>query len=163
VSAKGFTHFDEFGRPRMVDVSKKAETLRTAVACGSVRMSKKAFELAKSGRSKKGDAVAAAELAGIMGAKKTSDLIPLCHPLSLSGVAVETAFDDSKNSVIFTATVKTTGQTGVEMEALTAASVACLTLYDMLKSQDRTMTIENIALLSKSGGSSGTFTRDGSD
>jgi cyclic pyranopterin phosphate synthase len=160
VGERGFTHFDEFGRPRMVDVSAKAQSARIAVACGRVRMNQEAFELARSGRSKKGDAAAAAELAGIMGAKKTADLIPLCHPLALSGVAVDTAMDEAQCCVEFTATVKTTGPTGVEMEALTAASIACLTLYDMLKFADRSMTIENIRLVRKSGGASGEFTRE---
>lgn len=156
---KHLTHFDESGRPRMVDVSQKDETARTAKASGFVRMSAAALELVKTANAKKGDAAAVAELAGVMGAKKTADLIPLCHPLALTGVKIETSIDTQKSGVIVTARVKTSGKTGVEMEALTAVSVACLTIYDMLKAVDKTMTIEDIKLLEKTGGASGNFQR----
>lgn len=153
------THFDPNGRPRMVDVSAKAETERSAVASARVRMSRLAFEAVLARRSKKGDPCATAELAGIMAAKKTADLIPLCHPLALTSVIVETHTDESDSTVRLVATVKTSGKTGVEMEAMTAAAVAALTLYDMLKSVDREMTIEAVRLERKSGGKSGEFTR----
>lgn len=153
------THFDEAGRPRMVDVSEKQETARTAIATGFVRMSKEALDIVRSGKSRKGDAAAIAELAGVMGAKKTADLVPLCHPLPISNVTVETEIDDTASGVRITARVKTTGRTGVEMEALTAVSTACLALYDMLKAVDRTMVIEDIALLEKTGGASGDYRR----
>lgn len=153
------THFDESGRPRMVDVSRKDETARTASASGLVRMSAAALDLVKTASTKKGDAAAVAELAGVMGAKKTADLIPLCHPLALTGVNVETSIDTQKSAVVVTARVRTSGKTGVEMEALTAVSVACLTLYDMLKAVDKTMVIEDIKLLEKTGGASGDFQR----
>ena len=156
---KSLTHFDESGRPRMVDVSQKSETARTAQASGRVRMNAAALEMVKAATAKKGDAAAVAELAGIMGAKKTADLIPLCHPLALTGVKVETAIDPQTSAVVVTALVKTSGKTGVEMEALTAVSVACLTLYDMLKAVDKTMTIEDIKLVEKTGGASGDFQR----
>ena len=154
------THIDEQGRARMVDVSDKPATAREAVAAGLVRMSPDTLALAVSGgTAKKGDVRAAAELAGVMAAKRTSDLIPLCHPLSLSSVkvAVEPAADGSGLSI--TARVKTTGPTGVEMEALTAVSVAALTVYDMLKAADKAMTIESVRLLEKTGGASGDFRR----
>ena len=157
--AEGLTHFDADGRPRMVDVSEKEATARSATASGFVRMNAEALSLVRSGRAKKGDAAAVAELAGVMGAKKTSDLIPLCHPLALSGVNIESVIDEQEGGVRITAHVKTTGATGVEMEALTAVSVACLTLYDMLKAVDRAMTIEKIMLTEKSGGRSGDFSR----
>lgn len=154
---KSLTHFDESGRPRMVDVSHKSETARTAQASGLVRMSPAALKRVGTAATKKGDAAAIAELAGVMGAKKTADLIPLCHPLALTGVKVETSIDPDRSAVIVTARVKTSGKTGVEMEALTAVSVACLTLYDMLKAIDKTMTIEEIKLLEKTGGASGDY------
>ena len=156
---KSLTHFDESGRPRMVDVSQKSETARTARASGRVRMNAAALEMVSTATARKGDAAAVAELAGVMGAKKTADLIPLCHPLALTGVKVETAVDPQASAVIVTALVKTSGKTGVEMEALTAVSVACLTLYDMLKAVDKTMTIEDIKLVEKTGGASGDFQR----
>lgn len=159
MNEKQMTHFDAKGRARMVDVSQKDATARMAAATGFVRMNLEALSLVKAGAAKKGDAAAVAELAGIMGAKRTADLIPLCHPLALSGVNVETAVDERRGGVRITARVRTQGQTGVEMEALTAVSVACLTLYDMLKSVDRAMTIEGIMLLEKSGGASGDFKR----
>ena len=151
----GLTHIDAQGRARMVDVSAKPATPREAAAEGRVVMAPATLELAVGGRAKKGDVFAVAELAGVMAAKRTAELIPLCHPLALSKVevAVEPAADGSGLQV--TARVKTTGPTGVEMEALTAASVACLTLYDMLKATDRGMRIEGLRVLQKSGGASG--------
>lgn len=154
------THFDAAGRPLMVDVSEKSPTARVAVATGFVRMSTEALQIVRMRTAKKGDAAAIAELAGIMGAKRAADLIPLCHPLPISGVGVETAIDEAESGVRVTARVKTTAQTGVEMEALTAVAVACLTLYDMLKAVDRTMTIGEIMLAEKSGGASGDYARD---
>jgi cyclic pyranopterin phosphate synthase len=147
------THIDETGRAAMVDVSDKAVTARVAVAGGFVRMSPETLKLALSGDAKKGDVRAAAEIAGIMAAKKTSDLIPLCHPLMLS--KVEVRVDAAQDGLSVTARVRTTGQTGVEMEALTAVSVACLTIYDMLKAAEKGMVIEAIGLIEKSGGASG--------
>ena len=151
------THIDETGRANMVDVSDKAVTAREALAEGFVRMDAATLTLALSGDAKKGDVRATAEIAGIMAAKKTSDLIPLCHPLALSKVEVRVEPADGGLSV--TARVRTTGQTGVEMEALTAVSVACLTVYDMLKAADKAMTIENVRLLTKTGGKSGDWAR----
>ena len=151
------THIDETGRANMVDVSAKAVTTREAVAEGFVRMSAETLALALSGDAKKGDVRATAEIAGIMAAKKTSDLIPLCHPLALSKVEVRVEPGDGGLSV--TARVRTSGQTGVEMEALTAVSVACLTVYDMLKAADKAMTIEAVRLMEKSGGKSGDWKR----
>jgi len=152
----GLTHIDETGRAHMVDVSAKAVTAREAVAEGFVRMAPETLALALSGDAKKGDVRATAEIAGIMAAKKTSDLIPLCHPLALSKVEVRVAPGDGGLSV--TARVRTTGQTGVEMEALTAVSVACLTVYDMLKAAEKGMVIEALRLVAKSGGASGDWT-----
>ncbi|MDP1643094.1 MAG: cyclic pyranopterin monophosphate synthase MoaC [Phenylobacterium sp.] len=149
----GLTHIDETGRAHMVDVSGKAITTREAVAEGFVRMTPATLALALSGDAKKGDVRATAEIAGIMAAKRTSELIPLCHPLALSKVEVRVAPGEGGLSV--TARVRTTGQTGVEMEALTAVSVACLTVYDMLKAAEKGMVIEAVRLTAKSGGASG--------
>ena len=157
---KPLSHFDESGRPRMVDVSHKPASARVATATGFVRMAPKTLDIVRTRMGKKGDAAAVAELAGAMAAKKTSDLIPLCHPLALTGVSVETEIDDAAGGVRVTARVKTTGPTGVEMEALTAVSVACLTLYDMLKAADKAMTIEAVMLVEKTGGASGDWRRD---
>lgn len=151
------THIDETGRAHMVDVSGKEVTAREATAEGFVRMDAATLALALSGDAKKGDVRATAEIAGIMAAKKTSDLIPLCHPLALTKVEVRVAA--AEGGLAVTARVKTSGQTGVEMEALTAVSVACLTVYDMLKAADKGMTIENVRLLTKSGGKSGGWAR----
>jgi len=151
------THIDESGRANMVDVSEKAVTAREAVAEGFVRMDAATLALALSGDAKKGDVRATAEIAGIMAAKKTSDLIPLCHPLALS--KVEVRVEAGEGGLAVTARVKTTGQTGVEMEALTAVSVACLTVYDMLKAADKGMTIEAVRLMTKTGGKSGDWSR----
>ena len=153
------THLDAEGRARMVDVSDKPATVREAVAAGLVRMAPETLALALSGQAKKGDVLTTAELAGVMAAKRTSDLIPLCHPLSLSSVRVSVAPDASGAGLAVTARVKTTGPTGVEMEALTAVSVAALTLYDMLKAADKTMSIEAVRLIEKTGGASGDFRR----
>ena len=147
------THLDSEGRARMVDVSGKPQTAREAVATGLVRMSAKTLALALSGGGKKGDVRAVAEIAGVMAAKRTSELIPLCHPLALS--KIEVSVEPAEGGLAVTARVKTTGPTGVEMEELTAVSVACLTLYDMLKATDRGMVIEGVRLLEKSGGASG--------
>jgi cyclic pyranopterin monophosphate synthase len=149
------THIDKKGEARMVDVSGKAATTRTAVAEGFVAMQPATLALLQSGETPKGDVLATARIAGIMGAKRTHELIPLCHPLNLSKVAVHLEPSKKPAGVRVTAEVKTAGQTGVEMEALTAVSVACLTLYDMLKSADRAMSFEGIRLLEKSGGRSG--------
>ena len=154
----GLTHIDAEGRARMVDVSDKPETAREAVAEGYVRLAPETLALAVSGQGRKGDVRAVAEIAGVMAAKRTSDLIPLCHPLDISKAEVAVEVDGDRLKV--TARVRTTGRTGVEMEALTAVSVACLTLYDMLKAADRGMVIEDVRLLSKSGGRSGDWVRE---
>ena len=151
------THIDENGNAVMVDVSEKSETERTATAKGSVEMQPETMTLIQSGDVKKGDVLSIAQLAGIMGAKRTPDLIPLCHPLNLSSVKVNLTCDTDRNAVDITATCKLTGQTGVEMEALTAVSVAALTVYDMCKAVDKGMRIVNIRLTHKAGGKSGIF------
>lgn len=151
----GLTHFDDAGAAHMVDVGAKAATRREAVAQGRVRMSPETLALVTGGRAGKGDVLGVARLAGIMGAKRTADLIPLCHPLPLTRVALDLVTDAALPGVIVTATCATTGQTGVEMEALTAVSVACLTVYDMLKAAEKGMVIEDIRLMSKDGGKSG--------
>jgi cyclic pyranopterin monophosphate synthase len=153
----GFTHFDEKGAARMVDVSDKAETERTATAGASVLMEKATLERIMEGSVKKGDVLSVARLAGIMGAKRTPDLIPLCHPLALASVTVDLTCDPARNAVDITATCKLKGRTGVEMEALTAAAVAALTVYDMCKAIDRGMRITDVRLLHKSGGKSSTY------
>ncbi|MCA6297194.1 MAG: cyclic pyranopterin monophosphate synthase MoaC [Phenylobacterium sp.] len=154
----GLTHIDAEGRARMVDVSDKPETAREAVAEGFVRLAPETLALAVSGQGRKGDVRAVAEIAAVMAAKRTSDLIPLCHPLDISKAEVAVDVDGGRLKV--TARVRTTGRTGVEMEALTAVSVACLTLYDMLKAADRGMVIEDVQLVSKSGGRSGDWVRE---
>lgn len=157
----GLTHLDETGAARMVDVAGKAVTRRQAVAEGRIAMSAEAAAAIRSGTVAKGDVLATARIAGIMAAKKTADLIPLCHPLPLTRVAVDLAPDES--GVTVTATAATEGQTGVEMEALTAASVALLTLYDMAKALDKAMVISGVRLLSKTGGKSGDWTTPAED
>ncbi len=152
-----FTHFDEAGNARMVDVGGKAETERSATARGAVYCSPDTIALIRSGGVKKGDVLSVARLAGIMGAKRTPDLIPLCHPLALTSVKVDLAVDPERNAVDIEATCRLTGRTGVEMEALTAVSVAALTVYDMVKAVDRTMTIGDVRLVHKVGGKSGEF------
>jgi cyclic pyranopterin phosphate synthase len=151
------THIAEDGSARMVDVSAKATTQRVALAAGCVRMRPETLELIRSGDAKKGDVLGVARVAGIMAAKRTHELIPLCHPLPISGVTLDLILDDSLPGVRVEASVKTVGRTGVEMEALTAVSVACLTIYDMVKAADRGMVIETVRLLEKSGGASGTW------
>lgn len=153
------THFDETGRAAMVDVSGKAVTVRKAIAAGHVKMAPQTLNLVQKGDNTKGDVFSVAELAGIMGAKRTSDLIPLCHPLPLSKVNVRIEVDEVLPGLTVTAETKTSGQTGVEMEALTAVSVACLTIYDMLKAADKHMVIGEIMLTEKTGGKSGDWTR----
>lgn len=151
------THFDAEGKAVMVDVSDKAETERVATARGSITMQPETLALITSGGVKKGDVLSVARLAGIMGAKRTPDLIPLCHPLALTSVKVDLTVDPARNAVDITATCKLKGRTGVEMEALTAVAVAALTVYDMCKAVDRGMVIGEIRLVHKSGGKSGTF------
>jgi len=151
------THADAEGRVRMVDVSDKPATRRTATAHGFVRVHPDALALVAEGRVAKGDPLQTARIAGIMAAKRTADLVPLCHPLALA--SVEVGVELERDGIALTATVVTTGPTGVEMEALTAVSVAALTVYDMLKAVDRAMTIEKIELVEKAGGRSGTWTR----
>ena len=153
------THLDEAGHAHMVDVSDKAETARMARATATVLLTEEAMGSLIQGNLKKGDAMGVARIAGIMGAKKTSELIPLCHPLPITKVTVDLYPDLLKNEVIITATVKTRGQTGVEMEALTAVTTAALTLYDMLKAVDKGITISDIHLDEKQGGKSGTWKR----
>ena len=153
------THFDRDGKAKMVDVGDKAATLREAVACGSVLMKPQTLKLVKQSRIGKGDVLGVARVAGIMAAKKTPDLIPMCHPLNISSVAIEFAVNTKRNKIDIKTTVRLTGQTGVEMEALIAATVAALTIYDMCKAVDKEMVISDIMLLEKSGGKSGNFAR----
>jgi cyclic pyranopterin phosphate synthase len=151
------SHFDESGKAHMVDVTDKAETDRVAIAEGSVIMEPGTLALVEDGTAKKGDVLGIARIAGIMATKRTADLIPLCHPLPISKVAVDLVPDPSLPGVRISATVRTTGRTGVEMEALTAVSVAALTVYDMLKAAEKSMRIEGIRVLRKEGGKSGTY------
>jgi cyclic pyranopterin phosphate synthase len=151
------THLDEDGRARMVDVSGKAVTLREATAGGLVVMEPATLRMIIEGKAPKGDVLAAARIAGIMAAKRTHELVPLCHPLMISKIAVELRAEPGRSAIAVTATVAVEGKTGVEMEALTAVSVACLTLYDMVKAVDRGMRITDIRLIAKSGGRSGDF------
>lgn len=153
----GFTHFDDSGAAAMVDVSAKDVTSRTAIARGSIAMEARTLEMILAGDHKKGDVLGVARLAGIMGAKRTADLIPLCHPLALSKVTVDFTPDRETQRITIEALAKVTGQTGVEMEALTAVSVAALTIYDMCKAVDKTMRIGDIRLAYKDGGRSGVF------
>lgn len=151
------SHFDESGNAHMVDVSEKDATNRVAIAKGAVYMATETLALIRDRGVKKGDVLAVAQLAGIMGAKRTPDLIPLCHPLALTSVKVELQLDPARNAIDIVATCKIVGKTGVEMEALTAVSVAALTVYDMVKAADKTMRIGDIRLIHKSGGKSGTY------
>lgn len=155
------THIDEKGRARMVDVSEKQDTVRVAVARGEVLMSPQTLQLIKEGAVAKGDVLAVSQVAAIMGAKKTPDLIPMCHPLLLSGIHIDFRINDAENKVEIEATVKLSGKTGVEMEALTAVSVGALTIYDMCKAVDKGMVIGNVRLIKKSGGKSGEYHREG--
>jgi cyclic pyranopterin phosphate synthase len=149
------THLDDQGRARMVDVGHKPDTERTAVARGEIHMKKETLELIRAGEIRKGDVLTVAQIAGISASKRTSELIPLCHSLPLTKVDVDLALDDSLPGIVITATAKTFGKTGVEMEALTAVSVAALTVYDMAKAAEKTMRIQNIRLIEKQGGQSG--------
>ena len=155
-----FTHFTDDGRPQMVNVGEKDETRRMAVAGGRVNMSQDTLNTVKSGGLKKGDVLSVAQLAGIMGAKQTAHLIPLCHPLALSHVDVQLTLNEADCAIDIRAECRLDGKTGVEMEALTAVSVAALTVYDMCKAVDKAMVIRDIRLLHKSGGKSGTFNAD---
>ena len=155
-----FTHFTDDGRPQMVNVGEKAETSRTAIAGGQVVMLPDTLQTVKSGGLKKGDVLSVAQLAGIMGAKQTAQLIPLCHPLALSHVDVQLSLNEADIAIDIRAECRLEGKTGVEMEALTAVSVAALTVYDMCKAVDKAMIIRDIRLLHKSGGKSGTFNAD---
>ena len=154
-----FSHFNDNGRARMVDVSEKNETSRTAVAAGRVLVNEETFRLIKTGGMKKGDVLATAQIAGIMGAKRTPDIIPMCHPIMISGVDIDFNLNEEELAVEICATAKCTGVTGVEMEALTAVSVAALTVYDMCKAVQKDMVISDIRLLKKTGGKSGEFVR----
>ena len=153
----GLNHFDEKGNAVMVDVSEKSETKRVAVAKGSIKVSKEIMNLIKRGNIKKGDVLGVSRVAGIMASKQTSNLIPMCHPLMINGANIDFELDEENSRVIIYGSVKTTGKTGVEMEALTAVSVAALTIYDMCNAVDKRMVIENIHLVSKTGGKSGEF------
>ncbi|MEJ2511666.1 MAG: cyclic pyranopterin monophosphate synthase MoaC [Anaerolineales bacterium] len=155
MSEPKLTHVDDSGKARMVDVGDKPETDRSAVAKGEVRMRLETLNLIRQGAIKKGDVLTVAQVAGIAGAKRTSDLIPFCHPLPLTHLAIDFELDDQLPGVRITASARTRGQTGVEMEALTAVSVAALTIYDMAKAAEKTMTIQNIRLVEKRGGQSG--------
>jgi len=159
MSGGGFTHFDASGNATMVDVSAKPVTDRTATARAQVIMNPATLAMIEAGTAKKGDVLGVARLAGIMAAKRTAELIPLCHPLPITAIAVDLTPDRQASAIDIAATVRTTGQTGVEMEALTAASVAALTVYDMCKSVDRGMRIEGVRVVHKAGGKSGDFTQ----
>ena len=158
IMTEKLTHFDERGAARMVDVAAKAETHRVAVAGGSIRMLPATLELVRSGTAKKGDVLGVARIAAIQAAKRTSELIPLCHPVPLTSVTIDFSIDDSAARIDCRASVECTARTGVEMEALTAVQVALLTIYDMCKAVDRGMTMDGIRLLEKRGGKSGTYT-----
>jgi cyclic pyranopterin phosphate synthase len=154
-----FTHVDEKGRVRMVDVTEKEPTLRVAVAGGTVSMNRETFDKIKDNRVKKGNVLETARIAGIMAAKKTSELIPMCHPLNIAYASIDFLPDETNNRIGIRSEVRLTGRTGAEMEALTAVSVSALTIYDMCKSHDRGMMISDITLLEKSGGTSGEYKR----
>jgi len=156
-----FTHIDDEGRVRMVDVTAKKPTERKAVAGGMISMNSETFELIENQKVKKGNVLETARIAGIMAAKKTAELIPMCHPLNITHIQVDFSPDAAASSIGIEATVRAIDQTGVEMEAITAVSVAALTIYDMCKSSDKEMTISKIQLLKKSGGKSGTYVRKG--
>lgn len=155
-----FTHFNEQGRAKMVDVGEKAPTRRKAVATGRVLVNAQTFELIRSGGMKKGDVLTVAQIAGVMGAKRTPDIIPMCHPILMDGINLELRLVEEDLAVEITATVSCDGRTGVEMEALTAVSVAALTVYDMCKAVQKDMVISDIRLLAKSGGVHGDFVRE---
>jgi len=155
-----FTHMNEEGRAKMVDVSEKEDTVRTAVACGSIYMKRETMDKIRDGQIKKGDVLAVAQVGGIMGSKATPGIIPMCHPIMLSGCDISFSMDFDNNRIDIEATARCTGKTGVEMEALTAVSVAALTIYDMCKAVDKEMVIKDIMLLRKSGGKSGIYERE---
>ena len=157
---KELTHFNREGRAQMVDVGNKEDTQRVAIAEGTVLMQPETLNMIKDNKIAKGDVLGVAQVAGIMAAKKTSEIIPMCHPLMLSGVEINFTINENENKIIIQSKVKTVGKTGVEMEALTAVAAAGLTIYDMCKAVDRGMTIESIYLLEKSGGKSGHFLRN---
>ncbi|MBE2182129.1 MAG: cyclic pyranopterin monophosphate synthase MoaC [Anaerolineae bacterium] len=157
---KKLTHVDEKGAARMVDVGDKPESTRTAVAAGKVLMKPETLRLIRENALKKGDALTTARIAGLMAAKRTSELIPLCHPISLTHVDIDFSFDDAESAVLIEASARTTGKTGVEMEALTAVSIAALTIYDMAKAVDRSMCLSEIRLLEKHGGVHGDYMAD---
>lgn len=154
-----FTHFDESGNAIMVDVTDKNDTVREAVAMGRIKLSKECYNKVKAGEMSKGDVLSVARIAGIMGAKKTSDLIPLCHILNITKVKIDFDTDDDNTTITVLCTAKTTGKTGVEMEALTGAGISLLTIYDMCKAIDKGMVISEIKLMKKTGGKSGTWER----
>lgn len=160
---KALSHFDNEGKARMVDISEKTDTVREAIARGSVTMRRETLELIAQGAVGKGDVLGVARVAGIMAAKRTAEIIPMCHPLQLTGVTCNFVLNFDCNCVLIEARVKTTGKTGVEMEALTVVSTAALTVYDMCKAVDREMIIGDIRLVKKSGGKSGTFLRKGEE
>ena len=155
-----FTHFNEQGRAKMVDVGEKPVTQRTAVAAGRVLVSDRTFELIKTGGMKKGDVLTVAQIAGVMGAKRTPDIIPMCHPILMDGINLELSLDETRKSVEIRATVSCDGRTGVEMEALTAVSTAALTVYDMCKAVQKNMVITDVRLVSKTGGVHGDYKRE---
>lgn len=155
-----FTHINEQGRAKMVDITSKEDTTRVATAAAIIKMEPETLEAIKSGGIKKGDVLAVAQVAGIMGAKQTANIIPMCHPLMLNGVDINFSLDEENSEIIITGIVKTTGKTGVEMEALSAVSIAALTIYDMCKAIDRWMIIKEIKLIEKSGGKSGHVIRE---
>ncbi len=155
-----FTHFNKQKRAKMVDVSSKKETLRTARAYGEVKLSNDAYNAVKNGKIKKGDVLAVAQVAGIMGAKQTPYLIPMCHPIPIEGINIEFEMDDENDTIKIFSETRITAKTGIEMEAVTAVTVAALTIYDMCKAIDRSIEIKNIYLLHKEGGKSGIFHRD---
>jgi cyclic pyranopterin monophosphate synthase len=161
--SKSLSHIDETGRARMVDVGKKPDTLRVAIAKGEVKMSAETLALIEVGAMKKGDVLTVAQIAGVMAAKRTADLIPLCHPLPLNHINIDLELNPDLPGVLITAEVQTTGKTGVEMEALTAVSVAALTVYDMAKAVEKTMRIGNIRLVEKHGGQSGDVVNEAND
>jgi cyclic pyranopterin phosphate synthase len=155
-----FTHMNEEGRAKMVDVSEKEDTVRTAVACGSIYMKKETLDKIRDGQIMKGDVLAVAQVGGIMGSKSAPGIIPMCHPIMLSGCDISFRMDFANGKIDIEATARCTGKTGVEMEALTAVSVAALTIYDMCKAVDKGMVIKDIMLLRKSGGKSGIYERE---
>ncbi|SHI81044.1 cyclic pyranopterin monophosphate synthase MoaC [Parasporobacterium paucivorans] len=158
---EGLTHFNKEGRATMVDVSDKAITTRTATACATVKLNENTYKLVREGKMKKGDVLAVAQVAGIMAAKKTPDIIPMCHPIALTKVDISYEMDDEKSTIYIESTTKCKGETGVEMEALTAASACALTIYDMCKAIQRDIEISDIHLLTKSGGKSGDYNYKG--